>query len=57
MRKVFIEGKREGYAPKQCGRTMTVGELMAFLEDCDEDCRPPFYVCTSCRSFRKESLR
>lgn len=35
--KLFIEGRREGYAVEQIDRTMTVGELIAFLEDFDED--------------------
>ena len=35
--KVFIEGRRNGYIPEQCGRTMTVGELIGFLEQFDED--------------------
>lgn len=34
---LFIEGRRNGYDPEQCGRTMTVGELIAFLEQFDED--------------------
>ncbi len=35
--RVYIEGRRNGYAPDQCGRTFTVGELIAFLENFDED--------------------
>jgi hypothetical protein len=35
--KAFIEGKRNGYSPDQCGKTMTVGELIAYLENFDED--------------------
>lgn len=35
--RVFIEGRRNGYSPEQCGRTMTVGELIGFLEQFDED--------------------
>lgn len=35
--RVFIEGRRDGYSPEQCGRTMTVGELIGFLEQFDED--------------------
>lgn len=35
--KVFIDGRRDGYSPDQCGKTMTVGELIAYLEDLDED--------------------
>ena len=37
MKKVFIDGKRNGYSPAQCGKTLTVGELIARLEDFDED--------------------
>ncbi len=37
MAKVFIEGRRNGYSPDQCGNTMTVGELIAFLGYLDED--------------------
>ena len=40
--KVFIEGRRNGYSPEQCGRTMTVGELIAYLSDFDEDA--PVYL-------------
>ena len=36
---VFIKGRRDGYAPDQCGHTMTVGELIAYLEDFDEDAK------------------
>lgn len=35
--KLFIEGRRNGYGTDQCGKTMTVGELIAFLEWYDED--------------------
>lgn len=34
---LFLEGKRNGYSTEQCGRTMTVGELIAFLQECNED--------------------
>ena len=37
MERLFIEGRRNGYAPNQCGKTMTVGELIQFLEGFDED--------------------
>ena len=37
MKKVFIDGKRNGYSPAQCGKTLTVGELIAILQDFDED--------------------
>lgn len=39
MAKVFIDGRRDGYSPDQCGKTMTVGELIAYLEDFDEDAK------------------
>lgn len=32
MKVIYIEGRRNGYAPKQCGETMTVGELIAGLK-------------------------
>ena len=35
--KVYIEGRRDGYSPYQCGRTMTVRELIEYLEQFDED--------------------
>lgn len=37
MSKLFIEGRRNGYAPEQCGSTFTVGELIEFLEQFDQD--------------------
>lgn len=37
MGKLFLEGRRNGYDPEQCGRTMTVRELIEFLEQFDED--------------------
>ena len=37
MKALFIEGRRNGYNPAQCGRTMTAGELIAYLEQFDED--------------------
>ena len=29
---LFIDGKRSGYAPEQCGETMTVGQLRNALD-------------------------
>lgn len=29
---LFIDGKRSGYAPEQCGETMTVGQLRKTLD-------------------------
>ncbi len=40
-RPVFLEASRDGYTPDQCKRTMTVGELIALLEQFDED-RPVY---------------
>lgn len=34
---LMIEGRREGYGPDQLHRTMTVGELIAYLEQFDEE--------------------
>ena len=34
---LFINGKRNGYSPEQCGRTLTVGELIDILQGYDED--------------------
>ena len=39
---VMIENNRTGYTPRQCGRTFTVGELIEFLEQFDED--TPVYL-------------
>lgn len=36
-RQIIIETTRAGYAPEQVGRTMTVGELIAILEEFDPD--------------------
>ena len=37
MEKLFINAKREGYAPSQCRDTMTIGELITHLQQYDED--------------------
>lgn len=41
MEALFINGKRNGYGPDQCGRTLTVGELIEILGGFDSD-RPVF---------------
>lgn len=41
MNAIYIEGNRNGYSPYQCGRTLTVGELIEILEQYDED-RPVY---------------
>ena len=35
--KLFINAHRAGYTPEQIRHTMTVGELIAALEEFDED--------------------
>lgn len=48
-RKLFIDGKRTGYSPEQCGETLTVGQLIAALQrgieygELSEDM--PIYLC------------
>jgi len=39
---VFINANNNGYEPSQCGRTLTVGELIELLSDFDED--QPVYL-------------
>lgn len=40
--RLYIEGRRNGYSPDQCESTMTVGELIAYLEQFEED--TPVYL-------------
>lgn len=42
MAKLYLETRRNGYAPDQCGTTMTVGEMISFLEQFDEDMKVYF---------------
>lgn len=35
MNVLYIEGRRDGYGPDQCGETMKVSELIAFLQQFD----------------------
>ena len=37
MSKLFIQNVRSGYNPEQCGNTMTVAELIEYLEQFEED--------------------
>lgn len=37
MANIIIETSRDGYAPSQIHRTLTVGELIGLLQDFDED--------------------
>ena len=39
MSYITLETKRDGYAPDQCGSTMTVGELIDYLSQFDEDAK------------------
>lgn len=34
---LFINGNRNGYHPTQCGETMTVGDLIRYLEELRDD--------------------
>lgn len=42
MKAVFIDGHSNGYTPKQCGDTLTVGELMQALCEYEDDI--PVYI-------------
>lgn len=42
MKPLYINGNRNGYGPEQCGRTLTVGELIELLSDLDQD--RPIYL-------------
>lgn len=35
MNVLYLEGRRSGYTPDQCGQTMTVSELIDFLGQFD----------------------
>ena len=39
---LIIDAKRTGYSPEQCGKTLTVGELIDVLSDYEED--TPIYL-------------
>mgnify|MGYP000834121666 FL=1 len=42
MNVLYIEGRRNGYDPDQCGTTMTVSEMIEFLSQFDGDL--PIYL-------------
>ena len=42
MKALLLESRRDGYSPDQIFETMTVGELISFLQDFDED--TPIYT-------------
>lgn len=37
--RLFIEASRSGYKPEQCGKTLTVAELIQELQGYDEDAK------------------
>ena len=37
MKRLFIKGQRSGYTPEQCGATITVGELIGYLNMYDAE--------------------
>lgn len=37
MNGLFIEGRRNGYSPEQCGDTLSVKDLIEELQNYDED--------------------
>lgn len=37
MEELFVNGKKNGYGIDQCGKTLTVGELIEILQEYDED--------------------
>lgn len=37
MEELFINGKKSGYGTDQCGKTLTVGELIEILQEYNED--------------------
>jgi len=39
---IYINGNRNGYGPDQCGRTLTVAELIEFLNQFDDE--TPVYL-------------
>lgn len=42
MEELFINGKKNGYETDQCGKTLTVRELIEILQEYDED--SPVYL-------------
>ena len=42
MNVLYIDGRRNGYGPDQCGKTMTVSEMIDFLSQFDGDL--PIYL-------------
>lgn len=39
MKKIFIEGRREGYSTGQCDYTMSVKELIEYLSQFEDDAK------------------
>lgn len=42
MKALYINTNHTGYSPEQCGRTMTVGDLVDLLSEFDENTRVYF---------------
>lgn len=55
MRALIMEAERTGNAVDQIRQTMTVGELIAFLSDFDEDM--PIYTSQDKGILRKETAK
>jgi hypothetical protein len=53
MQVLYIEGRRNGYGLDQCGRTMTVAELIDYLSQFDEEL-PVYRWWRSVRLHRRE---
>lgn len=49
MKKIIIDARREGYGTEQIRSTMTVGELVEFLSQFDEDL--PVYLGHDMKSY------
>ena len=54
MENLILYTEREGYAVDQCGQTMTVGDLIEFLQDYDEEM--PIYLAFD-RGYTYGSIR
>lgn len=54
MENLILYTEREGYAVDQCRKTMTVGELIEFLHDYDEE--TPVYLAFD-RAYTYGSIR
>lgn len=46
---LIINAKRDGYGTDQCGKTLTVGDLIELLQQYDED--TPVYIGNDAKSY------